>query len=56
MLPSPGYRRLIKHALELRKPVVLLNVGPTRADTLPQVEKISLASGTVLPDIAENLM
>ncbi|KAJ3538941.1 hypothetical protein NMY22_g4955 [Coprinellus aureogranulatus] len=43
---------LIKHALELKKPVVVLNTGPTRADTLPNIEKIDMASGAVLVDVA----
>ena len=40
--------RLLKRALELNKPVLLLNVGPTRADPLPGFEKIELASGLVM--------
>ncbi|KAH8115631.1 DHS-like NAD/FAD-binding domain-containing protein [Phellopilus nigrolimitatus] len=48
--------RLLKHALELGKPVLLLNVGPTRADALtPGVEKISLPSGSVLRDVVRAL-
>ncbi|KAL1758181.1 DHS-like NAD/FAD-binding domain-containing protein [Schizophyllum commune] len=43
--------RLVKHALELKKPVLLLNVGPTRADGLPGVEKIEIASGAILRDV-----
>ncbi|KAF9530471.1 DHS-like NAD/FAD-binding domain-containing protein [Crepidotus variabilis] len=44
--------RLLKHALEQRKPVMLLNVGPTRADGLSGIEKIDVATGTILPTIA----
>jgi hypothetical protein len=40
--------RLVKHALELNKPVLMLNLGPTRADGLEGVEKIEWASGSVL--------
>ncbi|EGO22442.1 hypothetical protein SERLADRAFT_451291 [Serpula lacrymans var. lacrymans S7.9] len=43
--------RLLKHALDLRKPVMILNVGPTRADALPGVEKIELASGLIIRDV-----
>ena len=43
--------RLVKHALELKKPVLLLNVGPTRADGLLGVEKIEIASGAILRDV-----
>ncbi|KAK2463553.1 hypothetical protein APHAL10511_004304 [Amanita phalloides] len=45
--------RLVKHALELRKPVLMLNVGPTRADDLTGVTKIELPTGTVMRDVAK---
>ncbi|GJE98072.1 NAD-dependent protein deacylase [Phanerochaete sordida] len=48
--------RLLKHALELKKPVLLLNVGPTRADPLPGVEKIELPSGAVLRDVVRTVL
>ncbi|KAG5647863.1 hypothetical protein DXG03_007787 [Asterophora parasitica] len=44
--------RLLKHALELKKPVMLLNVGPSRADGSPGVVKIDIASGSVIRDVA----
>ncbi|THH09963.1 hypothetical protein EW145_g1662 [Phellinidium pouzarii] len=48
--------RLLKHALELKKPVLMLNLGPTRADTLALgVEKIELSSGLVLQDVVRTL-
>ncbi|KAF9006102.1 DHS-like NAD/FAD-binding domain-containing protein [Cyathus striatus] len=47
--------RLVKRALELHKPVMLLNVGPTRADDL-QIQKIDLPSGTVLTEVAREVM
>ncbi|KLO08573.1 DHS-like NAD/FAD-binding domain-containing protein [Schizopora paradoxa] len=47
--------RLLKHAIELRKPVLMLNVGPTRADTIPGLEKIEVQSGAVLRDIVKSL-
>ena len=42
--------RLVRHALELKKPVLLLNVGPTRADGVPGVEKIEMSSRDVMRD------
>jgi len=42
--------RLIKHALKLKKPVLLLNMGPTRADDLPGVEKIEISTSHVMRD------
>ncbi|KAF9563089.1 DHS-like NAD/FAD-binding domain-containing protein [Agrocybe pediades] len=48
--------RLLKHALELKKPVMLLNVGPTRADGLPAVEKIDVPSGTVMRDVVKEIL
>jgi hypothetical protein len=38
------------------KPVLLLNVGPTRADGISGVEKIDIASGIVLPDVVKNIL
>ncbi|OAX39619.1 DHS-like NAD/FAD-binding domain-containing protein [Rhizopogon vinicolor AM-OR11-026] len=48
--------RLVKRALELRKPVLLLNVGPTRADELPGVEKLEISSSLVLRDAVRALL
>ncbi|KAG8221030.1 DHS-like NAD/FAD-binding domain-containing protein [Butyriboletus roseoflavus] len=42
--------RLAKHALELGRPVLLLNVGPTRADGLSGVDKIEIATSHVMRD------
>ncbi|KZO92854.1 DHS-like NAD/FAD-binding domain-containing protein [Calocera viscosa TUFC12733] len=47
--------RLIRHAVELNKPVILLNVGPTRADPLEAVEKIELPAGDVITGVARAL-
>ncbi|EJD52653.1 DHS-like NAD/FAD-binding domain-containing protein [Auricularia subglabra TFB-10046 SS5] len=47
--------RLVKHALELSKPIVVLNLGPTRAEGLPQIDKIEAASGPVLLEVARQL-
>ena len=48
--------RLLKHALDLQKPVLLLNVGPTRADPLPGIEKIEVASGLVMRDVVRSIL
>ena len=42
--------RLVKHALKLGKPVLLLNVGPTRADGLSGIDKIEIAISRVMRD------
>lgn len=49
-------RRLLKHALELQKPVLMLNVGPTRAEGIAGVEKIEMQSGTVLREVVRALL
>ncbi|KAI9440563.1 DHS-like NAD/FAD-binding domain-containing protein, partial [Lactarius indigo] len=48
--------RLLKHALELRKPVLYLNVGPTRADGIPGVEKLEIPTGEVMREVAHSLL
>jgi len=35
---------------------MLLNVGPTRADGLPGVEKIDVPSGAVMQQVAREVM
>ncbi|CAE6535753.1 unnamed protein product [Rhizoctonia solani] len=47
--------RLLKHALELNKPVMLLNLGPTRAHSVPKVEIIEAPSSDVLRGAARAL-
>ncbi|KAG5638140.1 hypothetical protein H0H81_001659 [Sphagnurus paluster] len=47
---------LLKYALELKKPVMLLNVGPSRADASPDVIKIDMPSGTILRDVARTVI
>ena len=42
---------LLKHALELRKPILHLNVGPTRADGLPGVDKLEIPTSAVMTDV-----
>jgi len=48
--------RIVKHALELKKPVFILNTGPTRADGLPGIEKVDESSGSVLPEAVRTLL
>ena len=48
--------RIVKHALELKKPVFILNTGPTRADGLPEIEKVDEASGSVLPEVVRTFV
>ena len=48
--------RLLKHAIELKKPVVLLNVGPTRADGLPGLLKLDVRSGAIIGDVTKAVM
>jgi len=49
----PLLARLLHHALDSQKPVLLLNVGPTRADTIPDVQKVDFPSGSVLCQAAK---
>jgi NAD+-dependent protein deacetylase sirtuin 4 len=35
---------------------MLLNVGPSRADTLPGIEKIDMPSGSVMNEAAKAIM
>ena len=48
--------RIVKHALELKKPVFILNTGPTRADELSGIEKVDGLSGSVLPEAVRTLL
>ena len=48
--------RIVKHALELKKPVFILNTGPTRADELPGIEKVDGLSGSALPEVVRTLL
>jgi NAD-dependent deacetylase sirtuin 4 len=47
---------LLKRALELRKPVLYLNVGPTRADGLPGMDKLEIPTGAVMTDVVHAVM
>ncbi|KAF7794949.1 hypothetical protein EIP86_006092 [Pleurotus ostreatoroseus] len=42
--------------MELKKPVLLLNVGPTRADPVPGVEKIELSSRDVMREAVRGVL
>ncbi|KZT21588.1 DHS-like NAD/FAD-binding domain-containing protein [Neolentinus lepideus HHB14362 ss-1] len=48
--------RLLKHALRLKKPVLMLNVGPTRADGTPGLDKIDLPTSAVLREVVRALV
>ncbi|EMD39258.1 hypothetical protein CERSUDRAFT_112916 [Gelatoporia subvermispora B] len=48
--------RLLRHALELKKPVLLLNIGPTRADGIPGVEKLEIPSNLVMRDAVKAVL
>lgn len=40
----------------MKKPVLLLNVGPTRADGLPGLIKLGVRSGALLGDVTRAVM
>lgn len=46
--------RLIKQALEASKPVLMISLGPSRADKLPGVQKIEMKAGNVLRGVLEH--
>jgi NAD-dependent deacetylase sirtuin 4 len=48
--------RLVKHAVELNKPVFVLNMGPTRADGLPEIQKVDGLSGSVLSEVVRTIL
>ncbi|KAF9038473.1 DHS-like NAD/FAD-binding domain-containing protein [Panaeolus papilionaceus] len=49
-------RLLVKHALELNKPVMLLNLGPTRADSIPDIVKLDVPSGAIMQEVASSVI
>jgi hypothetical protein len=55
---SPNYEnpRLLKRAVELGKPVLLLNVGPSRGDGVPEIERIDMASGLIIRDVVKAVL
>jgi len=48
--------RLIKQAVDAKKPVMILSVGPTRADGLPGVDKIEMRAGPILEEVLNLFM
>ncbi|KAG6336031.1 hypothetical protein ID866_3066 [Astraeus odoratus] len=48
--------RLAQYAVKLGKPVLLLNVGPTRVDGLPGVEKIEIPTSHVMRDVVRAVL
>ncbi|KAK0214810.1 DHS-like NAD/FAD-binding domain-containing protein [Armillaria fumosa] len=48
--------RLLKHALERGKRVLVLNVGPTRADGVCGVERLDVKSGEIMGDVVRVLL
>ncbi|KAL0953867.1 hypothetical protein HGRIS_005041 [Hohenbuehelia grisea] len=48
--------RLVKHAIELQKPVLHLNIGPSRADGLPGVQKVDIASGDIIRQVTRAVL
>ena len=52
----PSRSSLIKHAVEHRKPVLLLNVGPTRANQLVGVETIEIPAGSVMREVVKGVL
>jgi len=48
--------RLLKHALDSSKPVLMINVGPSRADGVKGVEKMEVSSGTIIRDVVRSAL
>jgi hypothetical protein len=56
----PWLGSIVQHALARDKPVLLLNLGPTRADTLLEantvgISKIDISAGDILHDVIRQL-
>ena len=47
---------LVKHAIEKHKPIMLLNVGPTRADALAGIDSIEIEAGTIIRDVVKQVL
>ena len=47
---------LVKHAIEKHKPIMLLNVGPTRADALAGIDAIEIEAGTIIRDVVKQVL
>ena len=50
------WSRLVKQALEKRKPVMLLNIGPSRADMLTGIETIEIPAGSVMREVVKQIL
>ncbi|EIW58551.1 DHS-like NAD/FAD-binding domain-containing protein [Trametes versicolor FP-101664 SS1] len=48
--------RLVKHAIEKRKPVLVLNIGPTRAHELAGIEIIELPAGAIFREVVKRVL
>ncbi|TBU34099.1 DHS-like NAD/FAD-binding domain-containing protein [Dichomitus squalens] len=48
--------RLVKYAIEHRKPVLLLNIGPTRADQLVGIETIEIPAGSIMREVVKGVL
>ncbi|ESK94883.1 nad-dependent deacetylase [Moniliophthora roreri MCA 2997] len=48
--------RLLKSALEQKKPVLMVNVGPSRADGIDGVEKLDISSGTIMREVVRSVL
>ena len=48
--------RLVKQAVERHKPVLLLNIGPTRADALLGIEAIDVPAGAIIREVAQAVL
>lgn len=56
MALTPPLARLAQHAIKLGKPVLLLNVGPTRVDGLRGVEKIEISTSHVMRGVVRAVL
>ncbi|KAJ6518909.1 DHS-like NAD/FAD-binding domain-containing protein [Mycena sanguinolenta] len=48
--------RLLKRAVELGKPVLLLNVGPSRGDSIEEIDRIDMPSGLIIRDVVRAVL
>lgn len=48
--------RLVQRAVKLGKPILLLNVGPTRGDGLPGVEKIEIPAANIMWNVVRTIL
>ncbi|KAF9266907.1 DHS-like NAD/FAD-binding domain-containing protein [Marasmius fiardii PR-910] len=48
--------RLLRSALDKKKPVLVVNIGPSRADGIAGVEKLDISSGAIMPDVVRSIL